>query len=658
MRKSDEIKRRIRITDIIQPRKGKKGGFVCPICGSGEQGDGAFHIYEDTNTFHCFSCGAGSSVIDLYMLLHDMKKDSKEDFEKAVAELSETAGIDWKAPLPPSRPLPSLEAKEEKDYTQYYKDCRDRLFAIDNSGWPGLEYIEKRGLDLEVCCNYFVGFDPEADPAGAGFKTPRLIIPTTKSHYIGRAIYDDRVERKYRKMNSAGASAGFFNIKTLKKQDTQEVFICEAAIDALSFLTVGAQAIGLNSADNVPKFIKALEADRPRQSITFIIALDNDEAGRTKGAELAAGLRRLGLSFIMAGDIYGEHKDANEALCADREAFSAAVEGAKVDTAARPDNTFSYIDEFMAEDMQHFNRERKTGFQNFDKITGGLYPALYVLAAISSLGKTSYALQMADQLAERGEDVLFFSLEMSRLELVSKSLARTEAQLHPDKIITSTMIRKGAEVPDAVKKYKETVGRRLSIVEGNFDANISFIGEYIRKYMEKTGTRPVVFIDYLQILQPATEDARKGKREAIDNTVSELKRLSRELDAPIVVISSVNRANYQAPVCFESLKESGNIEYSADVVLGLQLQCLNESLFESETKTVEKRERVMKEKQANPRKIELVALKNRFGVSSFSCYYNYYPGKDLFIETEDAGEEAPAPMPRKWKKAGEKDIPL
>lgn len=208
-----------------------------------------------------------------------------------------------------------------------------------------------------------------------------------------------------------------------------------------------------------------------------------------------------------------------------------------------------------------------------------------------------------------------------------------------------------------MKKYKADVGNRLSIIEGNFDLNISSIGDYIRRHMDRTHTRPTVIIDYLQILQPAPADANKGKREGIDNTVSELKRLSRELDTPIIVISSVNRANYQAPVAFESLKESGNIEYSADVVLGFQLQCLNEPLFMEEKKTIEKRERVRQEKQANPRRIELVALKNRFGVSSFSCFYKYYPGKDLFEETTGEDEAEPAPFV-KWQRAAEKDIPL
>ena len=157
--------------------------------------------------------------------------------------------------------------------------------------------------------------------------------------------------------------------------------------------------------------------------------------------------------------------------------------------------------------------------------------------------------------------------------------------------------------------------------------------------MDKTGTRPTVFLDYLQILQPKDDDQRKGKREALDNTVTELKRLSRETDAPFIVVSSVNRMNYSTPIAFESLKETGGIEYSADVILGMQLQCLStEKAFNSEGKVVEKRKIIEKAKKANPRKIELKCLKNRFGISSFSCFFDYFPAVDLF---EDKGEAEP-----------------
>ena len=392
--------------------------------------------------------------------------------------------------------------------------------------------------------------------------------------------------------------------------------------------------------DDVPKFIKKLKKDRPPEAITFIIAFDNDDAGKRSGEELAAALRAQGISYIM-GDLYGEAKDAKEALCRDKEAFLAAVEEARR-RAARPDNVSSYIDSFMGADMERFNVERKTGFPSFDLVTGGLYSGLYVLAAISSLGKTDYALQLADQLAAKGENVLFFSLEMSRLELVSRSIARTIAQEYLDKkAVTSTDVRKGRipkELLPAVKKYQAKIGNRLSIVEGNFEADMSFVANYTRRYIARTGSRPVVIIDYLQIISPMDDDAKRGKREAIDNTTTELKRLSRELDTPIIVISSVNRSNYQTPIAFESLKESGNIEYSADCVFGLQLQCLNDPLFEADKKIVEKRAKVEDAKNADPRKIELVCLKNRFG-KLFSLLYDYHCKCSLFVDMGAKGAQ-------------------
>ena len=98
------------------------------------------------------------------------------------------------------------------------------------------------------------------------------------------------------------------------------------------------------------------------------------------------------------------------------------------------------------------------------------------------------------------------------------------------------------------------------------------------------------------------------------------------------------------PIDFESLKESGGIEYTADVVWGLQLQCLNEELFTQDKKIKEKRARIKQAKAENPRKIELVCLKNRYGIANYSCYFEYYPAADLFKEQSTAETDFdPAP---------------
>ena len=123
-------------------------------------------------------------------------------------------------------------------------------------------------------------------------------------------------------------------------------------------------------------------------------------------------------------------------------------------------------------------------------------------------------------------------------------------------------------------------------------------------------------------------------KETVDNTVTELKRISREHDLTVFIISSVNRANYLTPIDFESLKESGGIEYTADVIWGLQLQCLNDPLFDDPQKKIkEKRQKIRQEKARDPRQIELLCLKNRYGIANFSCGFDYYPAHDLFVQS-------------------------
>lgn len=71
-------------------------------------------------------------------------------------------------------------------------------------------------------------------------------------------------------------------------------------------------------------------------------------------------------------------------------------------------------------------------------------------------------------------------------------------------------------------------------------------------YMSRNEVKPVVIVDYLQILQG---EGRQTVKEQTDNNVTELKRISRALDLPIILVSSVNRSNYLAPIDFESFKE-------------------------------------------------------------------------------------------------------
>ena len=151
--------------------------------------------------------------------------------------------------------------------------------------------------------------------------------------------------------------------------------------------------------------------------------------------------------------------------------------------------------------------------------------------------------------------------------------------------------------------------------------------------MSRTGVKPIVFVDYLQLIRPL--DSRQTTKDAVDEHLRALKQLQMENELVIVLISSLNRQNYLSVLDFESFKESGGIEYTADVVWGLQLSVMNCELFDKEKGLKAKREAVRQAKRANPRRIELLCLKNRYGIANFRCNFDYHTKYDLFLPVEE-----------------------
>jgi replicative DNA helicase len=297
-------------------------------------------------------------------------------------------------------------------------------------------------------------------------------------------------------------------------------------------------------------------------------------------------------------------------------------------------STDYYLNGFMNGIKESVNTPATpTGFKSLDKaLEGGLYEGLYTIGAMSGLGKTTYILQIADQIAKAGQDVLYISLEMARTELMAKSISRLTLLQSKDnrKAKTARGITEGKRylsyseedketIQTAIKGYGDFAGR-LYIREGIGDIGIKQIKTFISNHVKYTGNKPIVIIDYLQIIEPY--NIRGTDKQNIDKAVLELKKISRDYKITVFIVSSFNRDNYKKTVSFEAFKESGNIEYTSDVVLGMQLKGVGQEGFDKD-----------KEQEKNPREIEIKILKNRNGKAGQTLSYNYYPA---FHYIEDA----------------------
>ena len=594
----------------------------------------------------CFSCGASYDIFDLIRIDYGLSEDV-DVFNKAYELYGLTIDSTQPAEKKPAAKPAEQKAEDFMDYYQKAQAARADRAAQD--------YLRSRGISEAVAAKYWLGYDAsystfDIDENGQNsFSTWRaLIIPTGKSSYIARNIDKPKEPEKKNRYRKKGASL-LFNSKALYAAD-KPVFIVEGELDALSIIEAGGQAVGLGSTSNYKQLLSLLEKQKPAQPL--ILALDADTDGRDTEEKLAEELKTLQASFYRY-NLYGAAKDANEALLLDREGFIAEVRAAEraqeveleaIAEAAKEEylktSAAAHIQDFLDGITASANTPAiSTGFFNLDSILdGGLYEGLYILGAISSLGKTTLALQLADNLAQQGQDVLIFSLEMARSELIAKSISRLTYLAADEKRDAKTTrgITAGARYKDysqqekrlinkAIAQYKE-YAQHIYIHEGVGDIGVEKVREVVQQHINITGSKPVVIIDYLQILAPY--DMRSTDKQNTDKAVLELKRLSRDNKLTVLGISSFNRDSYKAggginqgKVSMTDYKESGALEYSADVLMGLEFASAGTKEYDERT-----------EKKKDPRQIRLVVLKNRNGKAWESCSFDYFPLFNYYSE--------------------------
>lgn len=649
-----------RFKNQLKPdKKGK--GYICPICGSGTGKNGT-GISENPKSLYHYTCWRGcfknADAFDIIAIKEGLQIRSKEAMEKTYSLYSGDISVQ-SSEMPHNgflsargshyigdRLKTSYSSSEGKleyceiNFTDKIKTCAD---SFKNS--PAENYLKARGISSKTAEKFFIGYSKD-EYFSDGKKYQAIILPVNKSFYIARNI-----ENGERYNIAKGSTIDIFNISTVSEQ--RPIFITEGIFDALSIIEVGGLAIALNGIGNINKLVNYLK--NSKNIPPLILALDLDDAGRKASQDLkdkCSNINFIDGLFILCG-----MKDANEALINDRNKFMNTVlqiQQQAMDIINLEQNEYlslnsaSFLDSFIDNLNKKSKFNLKSGFNNLDSaLNGGLYSGLYFIGAVSSLGKTTFCLQIADQVALSGQDVIIFSLEMARSELIAKSISRLTF-INAQKKNLDTRYAKATRnltsyytedekflVEQSISDYRNQIAPNIWIFEGIGNLGVEDIKSSIEKHIHFTGKKPFVLIDYVQILAPY--DIRATDKQNTDKAVLELKRISRDFDIPILCISSLNRESYTEPVSMRSFKESGAIEYGSDVLLGIQYMGIEYQNGETDkNRQIRVRELIknneIKASEGKSINIELKILKNRNGKKGLSIPMSYYPMFNIFIE--------------------------
>lgn len=529
-----------------------------------------------------------------------------------------------------------------------------------------------RGLTAETFEKYGIVVHPEFGVEGQE-KLPTLIIPYDDYHFVARAIDSSRRPTQH------GQGAGLYEPLPIDRE--LPTFIVEGELDALSVVQavggLGIRCVATGGASKYHKVVLELEKrfGKLESKPSFIVMFDNDTAGKANGLKLVMELKSVGypaeLYFLenqMAGiyqDVETGEKhevrkvDANDLLQENpdelvrrliegielkeknlreqSEAISKSriltMEESRVMTENKSGmQIYSFTKYFEGEffrdiEMTAKYSSRKTGFENIDEAQIFM-PGLYMLGALPASGKTTFAWQLLNQLAEKGEPCIYCSFEMSRAELFTKSLVRELYKKNPQRSerldLTSANIRRGAMrgsrelVEQAAIFAKSATSLRVAELS---NTSVTELIAGLKSLIADEDRSPVICVDYLQII-PSKGSKASAAKEKVDDIMLRLKDFQRLTNATLLVISSFNRENYYQKVGFSSFKESGAIEYSADVIWGLENYGVD-----AEGKL--DKDEVIKMSKEKVRKIKFSCLKNRNG-GAYECFFRYHAAYDYF----------------------------
>lgn len=663
---NDSVKEELRprlidyVSKITKPdRKAGRNMFVCPVCGSGSKGgrksDGALHVDGERWFCHSSSHSSGGDIFELFAQVNGL--DTVTDFPKIIEGLADALGVtvidSARSDFKPEK----REVREEVKQMNPERVSQIESFASQLAGSPAEKYLHDRGFSDEIIRDYRLGYDRAKNAVvipypGTDYFTKRLIAPAE-----GQNKYD----------NLPGEAPTFM----IKGADSGFYFITEGQLDALSMIQAGAKnVIASHYPSKIETLLETVNIDGA------VIVADQDEPGKKIAQTLTEFFTEKKIRSLVIYPPEG-FKDSNDLLKSDPKKLTELLsQGAKDCQALEaPTVTFKSVNvreyletDVFGTDIEYFRkyRDRKTGFSNIDKYLT-LYPGLACLTGATSLGKTSFCVQLADQLIEKGETVLYFSLEQLPIELVTKSLAR-RYYLAGGNNFQNMDIKNGSSDDTLIRVKREYAEKasRLNYIECDFTVSADMIVDFVEEYVKITNVKPIVIVDYLQIIS-APSGERFDDRERIDDAVKKLKLMSKRNELFVLMISNMARSTYREKIGEDSFKESGLIEYTCDYLFGLQLSILEDEKFftkkgsrggEKETLKSEKQDKIDEASEAIPKEVVFKAMKNRNGRKVFRAFFKYRPNYDLFEVDNNSKYDKDSPSYQFTEIDDDDDIPF
>ncbi len=206
-----------------------------------------------------------------------------------------------------------------------------------------------------------------------------------------------------------------------------------------------------------------------------------------------------------------------------------------------------------------------TGFYDLNAFTAGLQKSdMIILAARPSMGKTAYALNLAENVAlKTRKPVAIFSLEMSRDQLVQRMLC-SRAEVDASRVRSGQLLTEDWE---KLGRAMSELGEAPIFIDDSAGVTVMEIRGKCRRLKAQCGDLGLVVIDYLQLLEGRANDTRINQISEISRGI---KLLARELDVPVIALSQLSRAvesRQDKRPMLSDLRESGSLEQDADIVM-------------------------------------------------------------------------------------------